>query len=366
MDKFDLPFAYKGKQLCVSLTLGIACFPGDGNSEESLLANAESAMQRAKRNSLPYQYFDPVNDVSPAQQLRYSGQIRSALDNDEFELVYQPLVTLDSSRITGAEALLRWKHPVEGTVMPERIIPVAEQLGMITPITNWVLVTALKQCRQWAFGGCDIPVSVNVSARSFQNPRLLEKIQWALQEAAVDGNRLVIEITEATLMQDIDRATELLSNLSEAGVTIAIDDFGTGYSSLSYLKRLPIDTLKIDQSFVTDVAFDQQDIPSSVPSSTLATTSVTRWLPRAWKTASPWMHWTSSVAILPRVSTSANRWRTNTSPPCWDRPPTSPEQPVAGPGAGKHSQLASAIPNCQKCDVSPFVWKISVRLIITN
>ena len=260
MDKFDLPFAYKGKQLCVSLTLGIACFPGDGNSEESLLANAESAMQRAKRNSLPYQYFDPVNDVSPAQQLRYSGQIRSALDNNEFELVYQPLVSLDSSRITGAEALLRWKHPVEGIVMPERIIPVAEQLGMITPITNWVLVTALKQCRQWAFDGCDIPVSVNVSARSFQNPRLLEKIQWALQEAAVDGDRLVIEITEATLMQDIDRATELLANLSEAGVTIAIDDFGTGYSSLSYLKRLPIDTLKIDQSFVTDVAFDRQDI----------------------------------------------------------------------------------------------------------
>ena len=260
MDKFDLPFAYKGKQLCVSLTLGIACFPGDGNSEESLLANAESAMQRAKRNSLPYQYFDPVNDVSPAQQLRYSGQIRSALDNNEFELVYQPLVALDSSRITGAEALLRWKHPVEGIVMPERIIPVAEQLGMITPITNWVLVTALKQCRQWSFDGCAIPVSVNVSARSFQNPRLLEKIRWALQEAAVDGEQLVIEITEATLMQDIDRATDLLSSLSEAGVTIAIDDFGTGYSSLSYLKRLPIDTLKIDQSFVIDVAFDRQDI----------------------------------------------------------------------------------------------------------
>ncbi|MGB5260333.1 MAG: EAL domain-containing protein [Gammaproteobacteria bacterium] len=260
MDKFDLPFVYKGKQLCVSLTLGIACFPGDGNNEEALLANAESAMQRAKRNSVPYQYFDPVNDVSPAQQLRYSGQIRSALDNDEFELLYQPLISLDTERITGAEALLRWRHPIEGIVMPERIIPVAEQLGLITPITNWVLVTALRQCREWSFQGTTIPVSVNVSARSFQNPRLLEKILWALEEAAVEGDRLVIEITEATLMQDIGRATELLSSLSEAGVTIAIDDFGTGYSSLSYLKRLPIDTLKIDQSFVTDVAFDRQDI----------------------------------------------------------------------------------------------------------
>jgi diguanylate cyclase (GGDEF)-like protein len=260
MDKFDLPFAYRGKQLCVSLTLGIACFPGDGNNEETLLAHAESAMQRAKRNGVPYQYYDPLNDVSPAQQLRYSGQIRSALDNNEFELLYQPQISLDTARITGAEALLRWQHPVEGVVMPERIIPVAEQLGLITPITNWVLVTALKQCRQWSFQGAAIPVSVNVSARSFQNPRLLEKIHWALQEAAVEGDRLVIEITEATLMQDIDRATELLSRLSEAGVTIAIDDFGTGYSSLSYLKRLPIDTLKIDQSFVTDVAFDRQDI----------------------------------------------------------------------------------------------------------
>ena len=260
LDKFDIPFICHGKQLCVSITLGIACFPDDGRNEESLLANAQSAMQRAKRNGLPYQYFDPVNDVSSAQQLRYSGQIRSALDNNEFELYYQPLIALDTSRITGAEALLRWKHPVEGTVMPRRIIPVAEQLGMITPITDWVLVTALRQCRQWTYSGTRIPVSVNVSARSFQNPRLLEKVLWALQEAAVDGDCLVIEITEATLMQDIERATELLSSLRDAGITIAIDDFGTGYSSLSYLKRLPIHTLKIDQSFVTDVAFDRQDV----------------------------------------------------------------------------------------------------------
>jgi diguanylate cyclase (GGDEF)-like protein len=260
LDKFDIPFVYEDKQLCISVTLGISCFPDDGTSEESLLTNAECAMQRAKRSGLPYQYFDPVNDVSPAQQLRYSGLIRTALDNDEFELHYQPLVCLQTSRITGAEALLRWDHPVEGTVMPQRIIPVAEQLGMITPITDWVLVTALQQCRQWSLDGVKIPVSVNVSARSFQNPRLHEKIQWALQEAAVDGDCLVIEITEATLMQDIERATDLLTSLSDAGVTIAIDDFGTGYSSLSYLKRLPIHMLKIDQSFITDVAFDKQDI----------------------------------------------------------------------------------------------------------
>ena len=235
-------------------------FPEDGTNEETLLTNAESAMDRAKRNGLPYQYFDPQNDVSPVDQLRYSGQIRTALDNNEFLLHYQPQVDIQTSRIIGVEALLRWEHPVEGTVMPQRIIPVAEQLGMITPITDWVLVTALKQCKQWTYDGMHIPVAVNVSARSFQNPRLLEKIQWALEAAEVSGEYLEIEITEATLMQDLDRATDVLNRLSDTGVTIAIDDFGTGYSSLSYLKQLPIHTLKIDQSFIIDVAFDQQDV----------------------------------------------------------------------------------------------------------
>ena len=260
LDSFDMPFSSRGKQLCVSLTMGIACFPEDGTNEETLLTNAESAMHRAKRNGLPYQYFDPLNDVSPEEQLRYSGQIRSALDNNEFMLHYQPQVDIQTSRITGVEALLRWEHPVEGTVMPQRIIPVAEQLGMITPITDWVLVTALKQCKQWIYDGIHIPVAVNFSARSFRNPRLLEKIQWALKVAEVGGEYLEIEITEATLMQDLDRATDVLNRLSDTGVTIAIDDFGTGYSSLSYLKQLPIHTLKIDQSFIMDVAFDQQDV----------------------------------------------------------------------------------------------------------
>lgn len=260
LDSFDAPFTCAGKQLCVSVTLGVSCFPDHGTSEETLLSNAESAMYRAKRNGLPYQFFDPGSDVSPAEQLRYSGQIQNALDNNEFELHYQPLIDLRSSSITGAEALLRWQHPLEGTVLPQRIIPVVEQLGMISPITDWVLVTALRHCKEWAFNGTSVPVSVNVSARSFQSPRLVDKIHWALQEAGVDGEKLEIEITEATLMMDLERATEVLARLNDYGVTVAIDDFGTGYSSLSYLKRLPIHTLKIDQSFIMDVAFDRQDI----------------------------------------------------------------------------------------------------------
>jgi diguanylate cyclase (GGDEF)-like protein len=260
LDCFDSPFSCADKQLCVSLTMGAACFPDHGTNEQSLLTNAESAMYRAKRNSLSFQFFDPVSDVSPAEQLRYSGQIRSALDNNEFVLHYQPQVDLQTSQITGAEALLRWQHPLEGTVYPKRIIPVAEQLGMISPITDWVLATALKQCKQWICNGATVPVSVNVSARSFQGPRLVDKIKWSLEEAGMSGDCLEIEITEATLMLDLERAADVLSRLSDFGVSIAIDDFGTGYSSLSYLKRLPIHTLKIDQSFIIDVAFDNQDI----------------------------------------------------------------------------------------------------------
>lgn len=260
LDSFELPFTCAGKQLCVSVTLGIACFPEHASNEEALLTNAEAAMYRAKRNGLPYQFFDPVSDVSPAEQLRYSGQIQSALENSEFELFYQPQVDLQTSMLSGAEALLRWQHPIEGQVLPQRIIPVAEQLGMISPITDWVLVTALEQCRHWHKNGSTFPVSVNVSARSFQSPRLVEKIRQALEITGVDGEFLEIEITEATLMLDLQRACKVLRQLTEYGVTIAIDDFGTGYSSLSYLKQLPIHTLKIDQSFIIDVAYDRQDI----------------------------------------------------------------------------------------------------------
>lgn len=260
LDCFDVPFSCAGRQLCVNITLGVSCFPDHGTNEEALLVNAETAMYRAKRNGLPYQFYNPVSDVSPAEQLRYSGQIQGALDNDEFELYYQPQVDLRTMQITGAEALLRWQHPTEGTVLPQRIIPVAEQLGMISPITDWVLITALQQCKQWNTSGQTVPVSVNVSARSFQSPGLVEKIEEALQVSGVCGDHLEIEITEATLMLDLERARKVLERLGDFGVTVAIDDFGTGYSSLSYLKKLPLHTLKIDQSFIMDVAFDNQDI----------------------------------------------------------------------------------------------------------
>ncbi len=236
LDAMNIPFLVRDKQLCVGVTLGISCFPENGMNEESLLENAENALKRARRDGLPYQYFAPLTDVSPVEQLRFSGQLPAALENDEFELYYQPQLDMQTSRINAAEALLRWIHPLEGVLMPQRIIPLAEQLGLITQLTDWVLLTALLQCRQWSFEGTPVPVSVNLSAQTFHDPRLLDRIRKAINEAGVDGDCLEIEITEATLMRDIDHAAEVLMQLSDCGVSVAIDDFGTGYSSLSRLE----------------------------------------------------------------------------------------------------------------------------------
>lgn len=216
-------------------------------------------MYRAKRSEGHYSFYAAEGQPGDAQQLRFSGQLRHALDRNEFELHYQPKIGMQDRQVCGVEALLRWQHPQQGLVKPAHFLPIAEQIGLMSPITSWVLVTALRQCKAWGDLGIRMPVSVNVSARAFQNPRLLERIQWALEEAGVDGSCLEIEITEDTLMADIPRGTEILTRLHALGVAVAVDDFGTGYSSLSYLRRLPINTLKIDKSFLTDMASNGND-----------------------------------------------------------------------------------------------------------
>jgi EAL domain-containing protein (putative c-di-GMP-specific phosphodiesterase class I) len=218
-------------------------------------------MYRAKWNAAPYLFYE--SDLGPSsatEHLQFSGQLHGALERQEFELHYQPKIDLASGEIRGAEALLRWHHPQQGLVLPKRFIPVAEQLGMIAPITDWVLDTALMQSKRWSEGGTPMPISVNVSARSFQSPGLVNRISQALKKAGLDGSSLEIEITEGTLMADLDEGARILDSLSKLGVSIAIDDFGTGNSSLSYLKRLPIDTLKIDQSFLEDMASNPRDM----------------------------------------------------------------------------------------------------------
>jgi EAL domain-containing protein (putative c-di-GMP-specific phosphodiesterase class I) len=164
-----------------------------------------------------------------------------------------------TGEVAGAEALIRWKHPQQGMVLPRQFIPVAEQLGMITPITDWVLTSALREGNQWSRNGRPVMISVNLSAQSFRSPVLIDTVRRALSETGVDGRRLEIEITEDTLMSDMEGGAGILARLSELGVTIAIDDFGSGYSSLAYLRQLPINTIKIDQSFLEKLETDQRD-----------------------------------------------------------------------------------------------------------
>ncbi|HKK14790.1 MAG TPA: EAL domain-containing protein [Gammaproteobacteria bacterium] len=256
---FRAPFWFEGRELYLATAIGIALYPEHGEDAESLLGRADMAMYRAKRSEAPFLFYEPGSEAPVTEQLQLSGQLRHALERNEFELYYQPKVDIRSARICGAEALLRWKHPQEGLVAPQRFLHIAERIGLMTPITDWVLVTALRQSRDLSTGGVKMPIAVNVSARSFQSPRLLQRIRWALDEAAVDGDCLEIEITEETLMADLAHGAEIVAELSELGVGIAIDDFGTGYSSLTYLKRLPIHTLKIDKSFLQDMARNEND-----------------------------------------------------------------------------------------------------------
>jgi len=253
------PFSYRQKDLCLSTTIGIAVYPQHGEDAHTLASHADSAMYRAKWNTVPYLFYESEAAHSASEHLQFSGQLHGALERREFELYYQPKVDLTSGQIRGAEALLRWKHPQQGLVLPRRFIPVAEQLGMISPITDWVLHTALEQSKHWSVNSTPMPISINVSARSFQSPGLVGRIEKALKHAGVEGSYLEVEITEGTLMADCEEGARILNKLSDLGVSIAIDDFGTGYSSLSYLKRLPIDTLKIDQSFLQGMGSNPKD-----------------------------------------------------------------------------------------------------------
>lgn len=260
MNSLSAPFSYKEKELCISSTIGISVYPQHGEDAHTLASHADSAMYRAKWNSAPYLFYEIESDVSATEHLQLSGQLHGALEREEFELFYQPKIDLLSGKTCGAEALLRWRHPQQGLVLPKRFIPVAEQLGMISPITDWVLDTALEQSKHWPGNGQPMSISINVSARSFQSPGLVRRIEKALRKAGVEGCCLEVEITEDTLMADLEEGARILNSLNALGVSIAIDDFGTGYSSLSYLKRLPIDTIKIDQSFLDGMASNPKDV----------------------------------------------------------------------------------------------------------
>ncbi len=255
------PFCLDGHDLHVTASVGIAVYPGDGDDPESLLQSADAAMYRAKeqgRNN--YQLCTPGMNDRALERMALEGRLRRALDGDELVLHYQPLVDAATSKVVGTEALLRWQHPERGLLMPDQFIPVAEESRLILPIGDWVLRVACRQLRSWHEAGFpELRMSVNLSARQFQQPGLVASVRDALEGAGLGPCFLELEITESIAMSNVGWTAEVLKALRAMGIRISIDDFGTGQSSLSYLKHFPLSTLKIDRSFVRDMASDPED-----------------------------------------------------------------------------------------------------------
>jgi diguanylate cyclase (GGDEF)-like protein len=262
VEELSVPYLLGKKDCHVTLSIGISVFPADGNDSQTLLKAADVAMYRAKetgRNN--YQYYLPSMNVHTVERMELESDLRRALERGEFFLQYQPKVEIDSGLIIGVEALLRWKHPLRGLVPPMDFIPLAEETGLIVPIGEWVLATACAQTKGWQGRGLPkLCVAVNLSARQFADPMLLAKLTRIIHASGLDPSLLELEITESVVMSDGECAVSVLNKLKSIGVQIAIDDFGTGYSSLAYLKRFPIDTLKIDRSFIRDIPADSGDM----------------------------------------------------------------------------------------------------------
>lgn len=255
------PYAIEGHTLRISASIGIAVFPEHGEDADTLVKHADVAMYQAKEAGRNHSLiFDPDMTTSAYERLALETALRAALEEQVFELYYQPQVSLADGRIVGCEALIRWHHAEQGMIPPGRFIPLAEETGLIGPISDWVLEEALRQCRDWRVAGMPpLRVAVNLSALQFRQRNLYEQVSGLLRRYDLPPGVLELELTETLLMQGVERTLATLHELTVLGVGIAIDDFGTGYSSLSYLKRFPIQKLKIDRSFVGDITTDSND-----------------------------------------------------------------------------------------------------------
>ena len=253
------PIDAESHSLMVGASIGIAVAPEHGTEASELLRRADVAMYMAKRANAGAALYSAEHDHQSTEQLVLASDLRQAISESGLELHYQLKADLGTGSSVGVEALVRWRHPERGFVPPDMFIPIAEDTGLIQPLTHWVLTTALRQLRDWLDHGLDLTMAVNVSVRNLNERNLPEVIAGLLHEHRVPASRLRIEVTESSLMTDPGRSVAVLSRLREMGIGVAIDDFGTGYSSLAYLKRLPVDELKIDRSFVRDLAHDRDD-----------------------------------------------------------------------------------------------------------
>jgi diguanylate cyclase (GGDEF)-like protein/PAS domain S-box-containing protein len=258
---FNAPFHLLGHELHVTTSIGISMFPLDGHDIETLIRNADTALYRAKeQGGNRYQLYAPAMNAVAFKRLVLENNLRRAIDRNELTLFYQPMVSLQSGEPVGVEALLRWQHPDLGLVSPGEFIPLAEETGLIVPLTRWVLRTACAQMKEWQRAGIRLQtVSTNVSAYQFNDSDLPLTIAEALRSADLEARHLCVELTESVMMENAEETIRTIQEIKKLGLKISMDDFGTGYSSLSYLRRLPIDTLKIDKSFVRQMPHDGQD-----------------------------------------------------------------------------------------------------------
>jgi len=258
---FAQPFTLAGRELFISTSVGISVFPSDGEDAETLVRNADAAMYRAKEQGKDsYCLYTESLNAAALEQMTLLNNLRKAIQNEEFTLHYQPRVDIRTGDLLGLEALIRWVHPEMGPIQPSQFIPVAEDSGLIGPITDWVLRTACAQNKAWQDSGLPpLEVAVNISARQMEQDGLVATVRRTLDRAGLEPRYLGLELTESALMRNPETSVKILRRIREMGVRVSLDDFGTGHSSLSKLKRLPIDTVKIDQSFVKDINTDHEN-----------------------------------------------------------------------------------------------------------
>ena len=252
------PFTIADHEFRISVSIGISVYPADGPDAETLIKYADIALHYAKdQGGANYQFYSSSINYRTIERVIFENRLRQAVERGELLVYYQPQQNLKTGRITGVEALVRWNHPDLGILTPMQFIPLAEEIGLIIPIDQWVMETACRQVKAWEKAGYSLFITANLSARQFQQPGFARTISKILQDVDLAPESLGLEITETLAMQDTELTARNLETLRRMGVKMLIDDFGTGYSSLSYLKKLPIHKLKIDKSFITALARDQ-------------------------------------------------------------------------------------------------------------
>ena len=259
MQSLQQPFVVDEIELSIDISIGITIFPDHGADANSLIQRADVAMYQAKQSSSGFMFYTPESDTYSLRRLILVGDLHHAIERNELMLHYQPKVDLVGQRVIGVEALLRWHHPTQGLIPPAEFIPLAEQSGLIRPLTAWVLRSALEQCEVWRKQGIQLSVAVNISVRNLQDTQFALQVQKLLEDSGTKPSCLELEITESAMMADTGRAHTILHRLDAMGIRLSVDDFGTGFSSLAYLKSLPIGALKIDRSFVMNMNISEND-----------------------------------------------------------------------------------------------------------